>query len=73
MNDVRLYDHCLSSAEVSEIARGLILHYKLDNSINLTNNNVNTWTNFSIGQYYTTIWEMPITSFVEATGAKNGD
>lgn len=32
INDFRLYDHCLSDAEVHEIAQGLVLHYKLDNS-----------------------------------------
>ena len=30
LNDVRIYDHCLSAEEVREIANGLILHYKLD-------------------------------------------
>ena len=37
MNDFRLYDHCLSKAEVHEIAQGLVLHYKLDK---ITNNNM---------------------------------
>ena len=33
LNDVRIYDHCLSTAEVKEIAQGLILHYKLDGGL----------------------------------------
>ena len=30
LNDVRIFDHCLSATEVREISRGLVLHYKLD-------------------------------------------
>ena len=30
MNDVRYYNHALSPKEVEEIAKGLVLHYKLD-------------------------------------------
>lgn len=32
IQDVRIYDHALSDKEVEEIAKGLILHYKLDNN-----------------------------------------
>lgn len=30
LNDVRIYSHALSKKEVEEIAKGLVLHYKLD-------------------------------------------
>lgn len=30
LNDFRIYDHALSKAEVKELAKGLVCHYKLD-------------------------------------------
>lgn len=46
MNDVRIYDHALSAKEVEEIAKGLVLHYKLDNN-GLGNINLVTGSNTS--------------------------
>ncbi len=41
MQDVRIYDHALSDKEAKELAKGLVLHYKLD-YINLINKNTLT-------------------------------
>ena len=47
LNDVRIYDHCLSVKEVEEISKGLILHYKLDQLANINNNLYTGSKNFS--------------------------
>lgn len=47
MNDVRIYNHALSAAEVAEIAKGLVLHYKLNN------NGYSGNSNLLIGSAYT--------------------
>ncbi len=33
-NDIRVYDHCLSSNEIKDISKGLVLHYKLNDVVN---------------------------------------
>lgn len=41
INDFRIYDHCLSAKEVKELAKGLVLHYRLagPGQANLTKGN----------------------------------
>lgn len=56
INDVRIYDHCLSPKEIEEISKGLVLHYKLDGRIE--NGYGNLVVNGS-GEFGTTNWEHP--------------
>lgn len=49
LNDVRVYSHCLSAKEVKELAKGLVLHYRLagPGQPNLLNGNIHlasAWT-----------------------------
>lgn len=56
INDVRIYDHCLSKKEIEEISKGLVLHYKLNDAYNeestfLTTGISSTAYNASLGKY----------------------
>lgn len=49
INDVRIYDHCLSALEIKEISKCLMAHYKLDDIMlpNLLNGNVNIVSSYT--------------------------
>lgn len=51
INDVRIYDHCLSPKEVKEIAKGLVLHYPLNDAYVEGTSNL-----FSVDLTYHTNW-----------------
>lgn len=67
LNDVRLYDNCLSKREVKLLSQGLVLHYKLDggNANNLLTNS------YTIGGRQTSIdstFEFPVCSADNSAG-----
>lgn len=67
IQDVRIYDHCLSSKEVEEIAKGLVLHYPLNNNgLGNTNLALNTFYEmrpYTIPSHYVRITNNASTDF----------
>ena len=53
VNDVRFYDHELSAKEVKEISKGLVQHFKLDETYGMTNlfagKTFNVYNNYGTG------------------------
>ena len=72
LNDYRIYDHCLSAAEVHEISQGLVLHYKLDgnNQNYCKNSNFFNGTTNWYGVNGSTITTTKINNVIVATGTK---
>lgn len=64
-NDVRYYDHCLSAAEVKEIAQGLVLHYKLD--LGGMNNLLKNSNNFTAADFACTRSTVPSNGILQVT------
>lgn len=67
IQDVRIYDHCLSPKEVEEIAKGLVLHYPLNNNgLGNTNLALNTFYEmrpYTIPSHYARITNNASTDF----------
>ena len=66
LNDVRLYDECLSDKQVKEISKGLICHYTFNNSYVEENTNLaQAITRYSPYSMYTTPeWDKELNGYI---------
>lgn len=79
MNDIRIYDHCLSPKEVKELAKGLVLHYRLagPGQENLVpnsdyNNYTTTPTSSGVSLDYSVLWNgMPTLKLSQSGNTSN--
>lgn len=74
LNDFRIYDHCLTQSEVSEIAKGLMLHYSFENpyaepTVNIPHTIVEAYTGETT---YVTLGEDPIGKYFIQTAGNGG-
>lgn len=74
LNDFRIYDHCLSQKEVQELAKGLVLHYRLagpgqPNLIKASGPNEDGWGINQSGGVFTKTITSECTSFEVTTQA----
>ena len=74
INDVRIYDHCLSPLEVKEISQGLVLHYKLNGFCGGVNGNILNNTSFKDQYIQSTGWDTTKngTQLARSWGGYNG-
>ena len=76
INDVRIYDECLSPKQIKEISKGLVAHYKLDNPYTETTINLAPGIN-SLTPYTTNnspAWDTTLngTPMINPSGWSNG-
>ncbi len=64
INDIRIYDHALSQAEVKELSKALVMHYTFDDILAEPTTNESVLSNWS---HYSTYWTSVETT---ATGWK---
>ena len=57
LNDVRIYDHALSLAEIQELKKGLIIHYSFDDALAEDTINYSSPTQWGC---YSNYWELTI-------------